>query len=81
MLYYKRYKGRKIVEKKRRLISTGLNGMVIEWDLRTGRPKSSYNAGGAIWDSKVEGKFVYIACEDGSIRILKVKKRSIDLVK
>ena len=27
------------------------------------------------------GKFLYIACEDGRIRILKVKKQKIELVK
>lgn len=81
VMYYNRQKGKRVVSKKRRLLSTGLNGMVIEWDLRTGQPKSSYSAGGAIWDSKVAGKFVYIACEDGSIRVLKVKKRSIELIK
>ena len=27
------------------------------------------------------GKYIYVACEDGSIRILKVKKKSIQLVK
>jgi WD40 repeat protein len=81
LLYYWRTKGKKVLEKKRRLVTTGLNGLVIEWDLRTGQPKHSYNAGGAIWDSKVVGKFIYLACEDGSIRIVKMRKRSIDLVK
>ena len=27
------------------------------------------------------GKYIYVACEDGSIRILKVKKKSIELIK
>ena len=27
------------------------------------------------------GKFLYVACEDGSIRILKIKKQKIELVK
>jgi hypothetical protein len=55
--------------------------MMIEWDFRTCLPKSRYSAGGAIWDSKVTGKFCYLACEDGTIRIVKIKKRSIELVK
>ena len=42
ILYYQRNKNKKIIEKKRRLITTGLNGMVIEWDLLTGKPKSTY---------------------------------------
>mmetsp|Transcript_4019 Transcript_4019/g.6029 ORF Transcript_4019/g.6029 Transcript_4019/m.6029 type:complete len:92 (-) Transcript_4019:295-570(-) len=32
LLYYKR-EGKRVEIKKRRLITTGLNGMVIEWDL------------------------------------------------
>jgi hypothetical protein len=44
-------------------------------------PKHKYQAHGAIWDSKVLGKFVFLACEDGSIRIVKVKKNKIELVK
>ena len=62
-------------------MTTGLNGMVIEWDLLSGKPVSTFNAHGAIWDSKVIGKYIYLACEDGSIRILKIKKRSIEQVK
>ena len=81
ILYYQRSKNSKVVEKKRRLITTGLNGMVIEWDLLTCKTKSTYHAGGAIYDSKVLGKFVYLACEDGSIRIIKIKKKKIELVK
>jgi hypothetical protein len=44
-------------------------------------PKHKYQAHGAIWDSKVLEKFVFLACEDGSIRIVKVKKNKIELVK
>ena len=65
----------------RRLITTGLNGVVIEWDLlsQTAKTKSSLNA--AIWCSKLVGKFLYVACEDGSIKQLKVKKDSIELTR
>jgi hypothetical protein len=38
-------------------------------------------AGGATWDSKIEGKFVFLASEDGSIKIVKVKKTKIELIK
>ena len=55
--------------------------MVIEWDLLTCKPKAKYQAHGAIYDSKVLGKFVYLACEDGSIRVVKVKKKKIELIK
>ena len=81
ILYYNRHKNNKTTEKKRRLITTGVNGMVIEWDLLSGKPKSTYQASGAIYDSKVLGKFVYIACEDGSIRVIKIRKKKIELVK
>jgi hypothetical protein len=29
----------------------------------------------------MQGKFIYLACEDGSLRVLKVKKNSIELWK
>lgn len=81
MLYYQRNKNGKILNKKRRLITSGLNGMVIEWDLLSKVPKSKYNCHCAIWDSIMIGKYIYLACEDGSIRVLKVKKSKIELVK
>jgi hypothetical protein len=55
--------------------------MVIEWDFNTDKPKSTFSAGGAIYDSKVSGKFVFLACEDGSIKVIKIKKNKIELVK
>ena len=55
--------------------------MVIEWDLLIRKPKAMYQAHGAIYDSKLMGKHLYLACEDGSIRIIKAKKRKIELVK
>ena len=55
--------------------------MVIEWNLQTMKPKSKLNCNCAIWQSVMVGKFMYIACEDGSIRVLKVKKNKIELVK
>ena len=81
VLYYARNKKDKVLIKKRRLVTTGLNGMVIEWDLNTCLPKSKYNAHGAVWDSKVKGKFVYLASEDGSIKIVKIKKTKIEIIK
>lgn len=66
---------------KRRLITTGLNGMVIEWDLQTKKPKSKYVCNSAIWDSKMHGKYIYLACEDGTVRILKIKKNKIEYVR
>ena len=72
---------RKTILKKRRLISTSLNGLVIEWDLYTLAPKSKYQAHGAIWDSQISEKFCFVSCEDGSIKILKIKKTKIEMVK
>lgn len=70
-----------MLQKKRRLVSTSLNGLVVEWNLQTKNIKSKYNCNCAIWDSKMLGKFLYVACEDGSIRILKIKKQKIEMVK
>lgn len=55
--------------------------MVIEWDIKTGKPKCKYAAHGSIWDSKIVEKFIYLACEDGSLKIVKVRKNKIELVK
>jgi len=44
-------------------------------------PKAKYNAHAAIWDSKMHGKFIYLAAEDGTVKILKVKKAKIDFVR
>lgn len=67
--------------KKRRLITTGLNGLVIEWDLKTCKPKSKYTCNSAIWDSKLQGKFIYLACEDGTVKVLKIKKNKIEYIR
>ena len=69
-LYYSREKNGKQVEKKRRLVTTGLNGMVIEWDLGQQKPLSRLNCQCGIWQSVMVGKFMYVACEDGSIRVI-----------
>lgn len=37
--------------KKRRLLTTGLNGYVLEWDLLDGTVKNKFNASCAIWSS------------------------------
>ena len=56
--------------------------MVIEWDLNLNNPKSKYLCpGGAIWNSQQVEKFLYLACEDGAIRILKIKKSKIEFLK
>ena len=66
---------------QRRLVTTGLNGVVIEWDLQTHCAKAKNSVNAAIWCSKLIGKNLYVACEDGSIKLLKVKKNSIELAR
>ena len=63
----------------RRLVSTGLNGVVIEWDLLQGCVKNKLSVNAPIWQSAMPkgGSRVYLACEDGSIKLVKVKKASI----
>lgn len=68
-------KNNKVVQKKRRLVTTSMNGLVVEWDLLNGEIKQKlFVGGGAIWSARFDGKFGYLACEDGSIRVIKVKK-------
>ena len=62
-------------------MTTGLNGQVIEWDLQKQAPKAKYNSHSAIWDSKLHGKYAYLASEDGSVKIVKVKKTKIEFVR
>ena len=63
------------------MITTGLNGLVIEWDLLTMKPRAKFASHSAIWDSKLHGKHLYLACEDGTVKVVKIKKARIDLVK
>ena len=68
--------------KKRRLFTTGLNGYVMEWNLLDGTVKAKFNANAAIWASSFIGpKTLILACEDGSIKLAKIKKDSIVLLK
>ena len=72
----------KTIQKKRRLVSTSLNGLVTEWCLDTGAIKSKlFVGGGVIWQAQFDQKFGYLACEDGALRIIKVKKKRIELIK
>lgn len=68
--------------KKRRLLTIGLNGYVMEWNLLEGTCKAKFNANAAIWDSHmINKKTMILACEDGSIKLVKVKKDGIVLLK
>lgn len=44
-------------------------------------PKAKYNSHAAIWDSKMHGKFIYLASQDGTVKILKIKKSKIEFVR
>ena len=58
-----------------RLFSGGLNGQIIEWDLKNLVPKYSEDScGGPVWCLKFNNKRNLLAagCEDGSVRIFKV---------
>ena len=65
----------------RRLLTTGLNGVIIEWDLLSHGAKVKHSANAAIWCSKLVGKNLYLACEDGTIKMLKVKKEGIEMAR
>jgi WD40 repeat protein len=65
----------------RRLLTTGLNGVVLEWDLASRAIKQVHTVHAPIWGSQLLGKFLYLACEDGSIKVLKVKKDKIELAR
>lgn len=65
----------------RRLLTTGLNGVVIEWDLLCHGIKAKLNVNAGIWSSKLVGKTMFLACEDGSVKTLRVKKESIELAR
>lgn len=70
--------------KKRRLLTTGLNGQVTEWDLCSGKIKHKFAAHAGVWDScrfktTANAKLMALACEDGSIKLVKIKKGEIVL--
>ena len=75
VLFYKDVNG---VEQPRRLVTTGLNGMVVEWDLLTKGVKAKHSLSVAIWNSQLLGKQLFLACEDGSVKIVSCKKEKIE---
>jgi hypothetical protein len=65
-----------------RIFTISLNGYLIEWSLLSQRQKDFYhNPGGSLWDFDLKNKFVLLACDDGSPRVVKIKKNSIFLEK
>eukprot|EP00111_Clytia_hemisphaerica_P022851 TCONS_00067254-protein len=64
-----------------RLFSGGLNGQIIEWDLKNLVPKYSENScGGPVWCLKFNHKKNLLAagCEDGSVRIFKLMSHGLN---
>ena len=58
-----------------RLFTIGLNGYFIEWSFETLLPKYVYkNNGGSIWDFKIKNKLCLLASDDGTVRVIKIKK-------
>lgn len=64
-----------------RLVTSGLNGLLVEWDLALGQIKSKLMMNSQVWDSKVSEKYLYLAMMDNSIQIAKVRKDRIDFVR
>lgn len=67
-----------------RLLSAGLDGRVIEWDLDTLKPKYSITSyGGAVWCMSLcpLGKTLLAGCEDGSIKVFSVDDECLLFVK
>jgi WD40 repeat protein len=65
-----------------KVYSIGLNGYLIEWDLITLKQKHYYhNPGGSLWDVDVNDKLALLACDDGSPRVIKLKKNNLFLQK
>lgn len=66
---------------KGRLFSGGLNGQIIEWDLKKLTPKYFEDScGGPVWCLKFNNKGDVLAagCEDGSVRIFKVMTHGLN---
>jgi hypothetical protein len=55
--------------------------LIIEWDFLQQTIKSKFSALGAVWASVMKGKYIYCGCEDGSIKIVKAKKKSLELTR
>ncbi|KAH3766856.1 U3 small nucleolar RNA-associated protein 4 [Pelomyxa schiedti] len=55
-----------------RLFSSGLNGLIVEWDICTSLPiRTEITNGGAIWSISVshDGKHLACASDDGTVRV------------
>lgn len=59
------------------MVSIGLCGILVQWNLLTGKVENYYtNPGGPIWDIKffTDKKLFYLASNDGSVRIIGLDK-------
>src|SRR5690606_21597463 len=65
-----------------RIFTINLNGYLIEWSLYTMSQKQYYhNPGGSLWDYDLNNKLCLLACNDGSPRVIQIKKNSLFLEK
>lgn len=63
----------------RRLLSAGLSGQILEWNLESGKTVSTTSSfGGAIWCMKTcpsSPDILAIGCEDGAVRLFRILPR------
>ena len=66
-------------EKKRRLVTVSLSGHVIEWDLVHRSMQHVYQSpGGPIFSAVANHKNLFLACADGSVHVVRLKKRGFE---
>ena len=66
-------------EKKRRLVTVSLSGHVIEWDLVHRSMLHTYQSpGGPIFSAVADHKNLFLACADGSVHAVRLKKRGFE---
>lgn len=67
----------KILHKAYRILTVGLSGYLVEWDLLLMKPKHVYqNPGGAIWDACLSStkEEIFLASHDGCVRVIDIRK-------
>lgn len=63
---------------KYKLLTVGLNGYLVEWDILSLNIKQTYSSGYSIWDSclSISNKnCIYLSCNDGIIRLINFEKK------
>lgn len=66
-------------EKKRRLVTVSLSGHVVEWDLVHRSMLHTYQSpGGPIFSAVADHKNLFLACADGSMHVVRLKKKGFE---